>query len=53
MILGLVPRLVSPWWVSALIIAAAIAIPVVAYRSLDSGQRARIKRMRSRGQLGR
>jgi hypothetical protein len=45
--------LVLPWWVSVLIIAAAIAIPVVAYRSLDSGQRARIKRMRSRGQLGR
>jgi phosphatidylglycerophosphate synthase len=52
-ILGLVLLAVLPWWVSVLIIAAAIAIPVVAYRSLDSGQRARIKRMRSRGQLGR
>ena len=52
-IIGLVLLAFLPWWVSVLVIAAAIAIPVIAYRSLDSGQRARIKRMRSRGQLGR
>jgi hypothetical protein len=39
--------------VPVLVIAAAVAIPVVAWRSLDSSQRARIRRMRSRGQLGR
>jgi membrane protein implicated in regulation of membrane protease activity len=52
-IIGLVLLAFLPWWVAVLVIAAAIAIPVIAYRSLDSGQRARIKRMRSRGQLGR
>jgi hypothetical protein len=44
---------VLPWYVPVLIIAAAIAIPVVAWRTLNSSQRARIKRMRDRGQLGR
>jgi hypothetical protein len=52
-ILGLVLLAVLPWWVSALIIVAAIAIPVVAWRSLDPSQRRRIRNMRSRGQLGR
>jgi len=52
-IIGLILLAVLPWYVSVLIIAAAIAIPVVAYRSLDSSQRRRIRRMRSRGQLGR
>ncbi len=52
-IIGLVLLAFLPWWVAVLVIAAAIAIPVIAYRSPDSGQRARIKRMRSRGQLGR
>lgn len=52
-ILGLILLAVLPWYVSVLIIAAAIAIPVIAYRSLDSSQRQRIRRMRSRDQLGR
>jgi membrane protein implicated in regulation of membrane protease activity len=52
-ILGLILLVALPWWVSVLIIAAAIAIPVVAWRSLDSSQRRRIRNMRSRGQLGR
>jgi Flp pilus assembly protein TadB len=52
-ILGLVLLAVLPWWVSALVIVAAIAIPVVAWRSLDPAQRRRIRSMRSRGQLGR
>jgi membrane protein implicated in regulation of membrane protease activity len=52
-ILGLILLVAVPWWVSVLIIAAAIAIPVVAWRSLDPSQRRRIRNMRSRGQLGR
>jgi membrane protein implicated in regulation of membrane protease activity len=52
-ILGLVLLAVLPWWVSAVIIVAAIAIPVVAWRSLDPSQRRRIRSMRDRGQLGR
>lgn len=52
-ILGLILLTVLPWWVPVLIIAAAIAIPVVAWRTLDSSQRRRIRNMRGRGQLGR
>jgi hypothetical protein len=52
-IIGLVLLAVLPWWVPVLIIAAAIAIPVIAWRTLDSSQRRRIRGMRSRGQLGR
>jgi Flp pilus assembly protein TadB len=52
-ILGLILLVVLPWWVSALVIVAAIAIPVVAWRSLDPAQRRRIRGMRDRGQLGR
>jgi cell division protein FtsW (lipid II flippase) len=42
-----------PWWVPVLLILAALAVPVVGYMMLDSNQRARIRRMRDRGQLGR
>ncbi len=52
-IIGLVLLAVLPWYVPVLIIAAAIAIPVIAWRTLDSSQRTRIRRMRGRGQLGR
>ena len=52
-ILGLFLLVALPWWVGVLVIAAAIAIPVVAWRSLDPSQRRRIRNMRSRGQLGR
>ena len=52
-ILGLILLIVLPWWVSALVIIAAIAIPVIAWRMLDPSQRRRIRNMRSRGQLGR
>jgi Flp pilus assembly protein TadB len=51
-ILGLILFIVSPWLALAVIVLA-IAIPVVAWRTLDPAQRARIKRMRDRGQLGR
>ncbi len=52
-ILGLILFSVLPWYVPVLIVAAAIAIPVVAWRTLDPSQRRRIRRMRDRGQLGR
>jgi Flp pilus assembly protein TadB len=52
-ILGLVLLVVLPLWASALIIIAAIAIPIIAWRSLDPSQRRRIRSMRDRGQLGR
>jgi hypothetical protein len=52
-ILGLVLFAVLPWYVPVLIIAAAIAIPVIAWRMLDPSQRRRIRGMRQRGQLGR
>ncbi|HTS95643.1 MAG TPA: hypothetical protein VMI33_03405 [Streptosporangiaceae bacterium] len=52
-IIGLILLAVLPWWVPVLIIAAAIAIPVIAWRSLDPSQRRRIRNMRDRGQLGR
>ena len=49
-ILGLILFIVSPWLALA-VIAIAIAVPVIAWRTLDSSQRARIRRMRDRGQL--
>jgi membrane protein implicated in regulation of membrane protease activity len=52
-IIGLVLLAWLPWWVPVLIIAAAVAIPVIAWRTLDPSQRRRIRAMRSRGQLGR
>jgi hypothetical protein len=52
-ILGLILLSALPWYVPVLIIAAAIAIPVIGWRSLDPSQRRRIKNMRDRGQLGR
>ena len=52
-IIGLILLAVLPWWVPVLIIVAAIAIPVIAWRTLDPSQRRRIRGMRDRGQLGR
>jgi membrane protein implicated in regulation of membrane protease activity len=52
-IIGLILFAVLPWWVPVLVILAAIAIPVIGWRSLDSSQRRRIINMRRRGQLGR
>jgi Flp pilus assembly protein TadB len=52
-ILGLILLVVLPLWASALIIVAAIAIPLIAWRTLDPSQRRRIRNMRDRGQLGR
>jgi hypothetical protein len=52
-IVGLILLAWLPWWVSVLIIAAAIAIPAVAYGTLDPSQRRRLRAARRRGQLGR
>jgi asparagine N-glycosylation enzyme membrane subunit Stt3 len=52
-IVGLILLAWLPWYVTALIIVAAIAIPVTAYRMLDPSQRRRLREMRRRGQLGR
>jgi cell division protein FtsW (lipid II flippase) len=52
-IIGLILLAWLPWWVPVLVIAAAIAIPVIAWRTLDPSQRRRIRAMRDRGQLGR
>jgi Flp pilus assembly protein TadB len=51
-ILGLILFIVSPWLALAVIVLA-IAIPVVAWRTLDQSQRRRIRRMNDRGQLRR
>jgi multisubunit Na+/H+ antiporter MnhG subunit len=42
-----------PFWVPVLIVLAALAVPVVGYMMLDSNQRARIRRMQKRRQIGR
>jgi hypothetical protein len=52
-IVGLILLAWLPWYVTVLIIAAAIAIPTVAYLALDPSQRRRLRAARRRGQLGR
>jgi hypothetical protein len=52
-IIGLIVLFLLPWEVGALIIAAAIAVPVGAYFMLDPSQRRRLKRIQQRRQLGR
>lgn len=52
-IIGLILLAVLPWWISVLIIAAAVAVPVTGYRMLDPSQRRRLRRVRNnRRQLG-
>jgi hypothetical protein len=41
-----------PWWISLLVIAAAIAVPVGAYLMLDPSQRRRLRDVRRRKQIG-
>ena len=52
-IIGLILLWVLPWEIGALIIAAAIALPVGAYFMLDPSQRRRLRRINERKQLGR
>jgi hypothetical protein len=52
-IIGLILLTVLPWWISVLIIAAALAIPITGYRMLDPSQRRRLRQARNnRRQLG-
>lgn len=48
--IGLILLFVAPAWLGLAVILAAIAIPAIAYAMLDSNQKARIKRIRSRRQ---
>ena len=52
-IIGLIFLWALPSEIGALIIAAAIALPVGAYFVLDPSQRRRLKRIQERKQLGR
>jgi asparagine N-glycosylation enzyme membrane subunit Stt3 len=52
-IVGLILLVWLPWYVTVLIIAAAIAIPAVAYLALDPSQRRKVRQARRRRQLGR
>ena len=51
-IVGFILFLIVPTWLALAVIALAIAVPVILYRSLDSSQRARLRRARGRNQLG-
>jgi hypothetical protein len=51
-VIGLILLIINPWLALAVIVLA-IAIPGVAYAMLDSNQKARIRRMRGRKQIGR
>ena len=46
-IIGLILFIISPW-VAVAVIAAAIAIPAVAWRMLDESQRQRYRQIRRR-----
>jgi Flp pilus assembly protein TadB len=46
-IIGLILFIISPW-VAVAVIAAAIAIPAVAWRMLDESQRRRYRQIRRR-----
>jgi hypothetical protein len=50
-VIGLILFWISPWLAIA-VIAAAIAVPVIAYRMLSPEQRRRVRRGRNRKQLG-
>ncbi len=51
-IIGLILLWLLPWEIGAVIILAAIAVPVGAYFMLDPSQRRRLKRIQERRQLG-
>jgi hypothetical protein len=53
-VIGLVLLILGvPIWAVVLVFAAALAIPVVGYLTLDKSQRTRLNRIRSRRQIGR
>ena len=45
-IIGLILLIINPW-IAAVVILAALAVPVVAWRMLDPEQRQRAKRIRN------
>ncbi|MGA3152291.1 MAG: hypothetical protein ACLPN6_27250 [Streptosporangiaceae bacterium] len=51
-IIGLILLAILPWYVPVIIIAAAIAIPAIAYAMLDPSQRRRLRQARRRKQIG-
>jgi ABC-type bacteriocin/lantibiotic exporter with double-glycine peptidase domain len=51
-IIGLILLIINPWLALAVIVLA-VAIPGIAYAMLDSNQKARLRGMRRRKQLGR
>jgi multisubunit Na+/H+ antiporter MnhG subunit len=42
-----------PLWLPVVVVIAALAVPVAGYAMLDSSQRARVRRIRARKQIGR
>jgi hypothetical protein len=50
--IGLILLIWAPWWVAVGVIAVAIGVPIIAYRSLSPEQRRRLRRARDRRQLG-
>jgi Flp pilus assembly protein TadB len=49
-IIGLILLIINPW-IAAVVILAAIAVPVVAWRMLDPAQRRRVKNVRRQRQI--
>ncbi len=50
-VIGLILLAVNPL-LAVIVVVAAIAIPGIAYAMLDSSQKARLRRIRSRKQIG-
>lgn len=50
---GLLVLWLFPGWLTLLLVAAVIGVPVAGYFMLDPSQRRRLARVRRRGQLGR
>ena len=51
-VIGLILLIINPI-LALVVIGLAVAIPAVAYAMLDSNQKARLKRIRGRRQIGR
>lgn len=51
-IIGFILLLIIPTWLAIAVIVAAVAIPGIAYAMLDSNQKARLRRIRGRKQIG-
>jgi hypothetical protein len=50
-VIGLILLIINPWLAFGVIVLA-VAIPAVAYAMLDSNQKARLRRVRGRKQIG-